>query len=243
MVIRIKRQLIILFFIYFPTLVNGQNDLPFHVGEKLTYDASFNFITAGQAKLFVSSLDTINNSDVYHIIFSVKTNNIADRIYKIRDRVDTWVDTEGLFTRKLKKKIREGRYRKKFQAMVNYQDSVIISNGDTIKVEKELRDPYSLLMYIRATPFKVDDLFSFTTFDENEFTDFQVIVHKKQKIKVPAGKFDCYVIEPFHPDRPLFKSKGDMTIWLSDDDRRLPVKIRSRAKFGSMVLKLREVSP
>jgi len=51
------------------------------------------------------------------------------------------------------------------------------------------------------------------------------------------------VVEPFREGRMLFKNRGDMKVWLSDDSQRLPVKIISKAKFGSLVMKLARHSP
>jgi hypothetical protein len=58
-----------------------------------------------------------------------------------------------------------------------------------------------------------------------------------------VGKFDCLVVEPFREGRMLFKNRGDMKVWLSDDSQRLPIKIVSKAKFGSLVMKLARHSP
>ena len=69
-----------------------------------------------------------------------------------------------------------------------------------------------------------------------------MIVHRKENISVIAGKFDCFVVEPFKEGRTLFKNKGDMKVWISDDEHRLPVMIVSKAAFGSLVMKLSEYS-
>ena len=122
------------------------------------------------------------------------------------------------------------------------EDSLITTEEGKFPLTQKIRDPYSMIYYLRTVPLKVGDLFSFTTFDNNKFMDFKIIVHHKEKIKVPAGKFNCFVIEPFQEGKSLLKSKGDMTIWLSDDKRKLPVRIESNASFGTMILKLKKVS-
>ena len=216
----------------------GQTRLPFQVGEKLTYDSHFNLIKAGTAQLHVSAREVISEVPVYHIIFTVKTNSFLDRIYKIRDRVETWIDARDFFTRKYSKKVREGNYRQTFSADVNYQDSVVTTGEDSFKIYQELRDPYSLFYYLRTIPLQIGDQFSFVTFDNNQFVNIHFNVNRRETISVGAGTFDCLVIEPFLKGKPLFKHKGDMTIWFSDDDQRLPVKVVSKTKIGSMILKL-----
>lgn len=230
-----------LFVLFAPLAVMGQKLLPFDVGETLNYDSNFNFIKAGTAKLQVVALESLDNVSVYHILFTLNTYPILDHIYKIRDKVETWIDAEGFFTRKFHKKLREGRHRSRFSATVNYEDSVITAGEESFTIHQELRDPYSLFYYLRTIPLKVGDRFSFVTFDNNRFIDIDLTVHRKERIAVQAGQFDCLVVKPFREGRSLFKYQGDMTIWLSDDDRRLPVKVISKTKFGSMILKLRSL--
>jgi hypothetical protein len=61
-------------------------------------------------------------------------------------------------------------------------------------------------------------------------------------VKSPLGTFSCKVIRPFSDGKNLFKNAGDMQIWISDDKKRLPVKIQIKMKFGSMMLLLKKVS-
>lgn len=225
----------------FPFSLMGQQAVPFSVGETLHYDSNLNFIPAGTAILQVVATESLDDTSVYHILFTARTNSIVDRIYRIRDRVDTWIDVNGLFTRKFSKQIREGKYRNSFSATINYEDSVVVSERDSFKISHELRDPYSLFYYLRTIPLEVGDSLSFLTFDNNEFVDIHLTVHRRETITVGAGQFDCLVVEPFREGRSLFKYRGDMTIWLSDDQYRLPVKILSKLEFGSMMLKLKSL--
>tara|TARA_B100000315_G_scaffold260938_1_gene328039 strand:+ start:27856 stop:28575 length:720 start_codon:yes stop_codon:yes gene_type:complete len=228
--------------ICFVGFTSAQTLNPFDIGESLHYSAKINFIPAGIAKLKIKAIETVDGFETFHISFNVKSSKIIDRLFKVRDVVETWVDTKELFTRKFRKDIRERNYKNKFSATINYEDSLITTEEREFPVSQEIRDPYSMIYYLRTVPLKVGDLFSYTTFDNNKFTVFKIIVHHKEKIKVPAGKFNCFVIEPFREGKSLLKSKGNMTIWLSDDKRRLPVKIESNASFGTMILKLKKVS-
>ena len=222
-------------------LAGAQETQPFRVGEVLRYDASINFLRAGSAVLEVSSQESLQDAQVFHIIFSLTSNRFLDRLYRVRDQVETWIDVDGLFTRKYRKKLREKNYSKDFLAQMSYEDSVVVSGKKSFPLTQELRDPYSLFYYLRTLPLQVGDLLSFTTFDNNRFTDFQVTVHRTESVRVPAGRFDCIVIEPFRKGRALLKNQGDMIIWFSDDEKRLPVKVVSKAKFGSVILRLRSV--
>ena len=106
-----SRLSIIVILICFSPHING-NSLPFRVGETLNYTAKFNFIPAGTAKLKVVSLDTVNNIPSFHIQYSARTGSLADKLFKIRDQVDLWIDEKGMFIHHQIKTIRQGNYKK-----------------------------------------------------------------------------------------------------------------------------------
>ena len=215
---------------------------PFTVGETLKYDLKVNVIKAGHAKLQVIGEEIVDENQTYHIKYTVKSNRYVDRLFYVRDQVDSWLDKNGLFTRKFMKYIREGSYRYKLEAKMNYIDSTLTSEDEVFQIDSEIRDPFSLFYYLRSIPLKVGQKLSFKTFDNGQFVDFHIIVHRKENVRVPAGRFRCLVIEPYRKGKTLFKQKGDMRIWLTDDERRLPVKIETKATFGSMTMLLKKIS-
>jgi len=215
---------------------------PFSIGETLEFDLKVNIIKAGHAKLQVIGEEIVDENQTYHIKYTVKSNRYVDRLFYVRDQVDSWLDKNGLFTRKFMKNIREGSYRYKLEAKMNYIDSTLTSEDEVFQIDSEIRDPFSLFYYLRSIPLKVGQKLSFKTFDNGQFVDFHIIVHRKENVRVPAGRFRCLVIEPYRKGKTLFKQKGDMRIWLTDDDRRLPVKIETKATFGSMTMLLKKIS-
>jgi hypothetical protein len=231
----------ILFSLCFSCGIYG-NDFPFRVGETLNYTAKFNFIPAGTAALKIVSLDTVNNIPSFHIQYSARTGSFADRLFKIRDRVDSWIDIEGLFVHRQVKSIRQGNYRKNSQTELFYGDSLAVVNNDSIHISEIVFDPYSLFYYLRTIPLVLKETLKMVTFDNNSFTNFQLHVDKVESITVPAGIFKCLVIKPFKDGKTLLRNEGDMTIWFSEDLRRIPVQILVKLKYGTMNLKLTSFS-
>ena len=223
------------------SILCGQ-DLPFQIGEKLVYNAKFNIIPSGDASLEVIGVDTINGLGTYHARFKARTNPALDRLYKLRDQVDIWLDKTDLFTHQLKKNIREGSYHKKTLTTIHYDASFAIINSDTVTITGPVRDPYSLIFYLRSIPLKVGELLEFTSFENKISTPFKLAVTGKETIKTNAGSFKCIVVKPFSRGKALLKNEGDMQIWFSDDEKRLPIKIQIKLKFGSMNLKLKEIT-
>jgi hypothetical protein len=69
----------------------------------------------------------------------------------------------------------------------------------------------------------------------------EVRVLGRQKVKTPAGKFQCVVVEPLLKAGGIFKNKGRLVIWLTDDERRIPVQMKSKVMIGSIKVVLQEI--
>ena len=224
------------------TILYGQSEWPFQIGERLTYNVSFTGISAGQASLEIVNDAEINNHHQLHVRFIAKSTFPFSAIYTINDQIDTWLDSKYLYTKKLTKKIREGNYQKDLSTIIDYNQSIAITNGDTIIIDQFLHDSYSLFYYLRTIPLNIGETIDFTAFDGKKITPFQVITKTKETIYTMARTFPCLVVKPFREGTTLLKNKGDMTIWFSDDKNRLPVQIRIKLKYGSMLLKLNDIN-
>ncbi len=237
-----KNRFKFIFLICLTVFVFGNDKNLLKTGEKLTYEAFFNYIPAGTATLSVVGTETFNNRPVSHIQYKVKTGKMADKLFKVRDEINVWLDTESYNTYKVKKSIREGNYRQRSISEFYYEDSLAVCNEDTLKLNTPIKDPYSLLYYFRSLTLKTEQLLSFTTVDNKTLSTFQVKVVGKEEISTKLGKRSCFILKPFREGRSLFKNQGDMIVWLSDDPQRLPVQIQVKMKFGSMLLKLKSVT-
>ena len=234
-----RKLLIVLIII---SSITFSQDGPFNIGEKLNYSLHFNFIKMGRGYLLVEEDDIVNGIPAHHVTFSAKTSKFADRIFKVRDKVDIWLDQDDLTALKVLKKIREGDYNKNFYTVIDYDKSIAITNNDTIPLDGRVRDPYSLLFYLRTIPLEVGQILDFTTFDRKKTTSFQVLVAGKEEITTPAGTYNCKIIKPFREGKSLLKNSGDMMIWFSDDEHCIPIQIQIKLKFGSMLLQLLSVN-
>ena len=224
------------------TILTGQSPWPFQIGERFIYNVSFTGITAGQASLEVVNDTVVNNYDQLHIRFKARTTFPISSIYTINDQVDTWLDSKYLYTKKLTKNIREGNYKNDSYTIIDYDQSIAITNGDTVIIDQFLRDSYSLFYFLRTIPLIIGETINFTAFDGKRITPFQIITKTKETINTMAGTFPCLVVKPFREGTTLLKNKGDMMIWFSDDKIRLPIQIKIKLKYGSMLLKLKDIN-
>ncbi len=215
-----------------------RRDLPFQPGEVLKYSVYMNFIKAGEADMRVLSLDTTNSVPVFRISSKTLTRPFFDKIYKIRDILETRVDANQLHSLAFKKDISERKYTKQYNVKFNYFDSLAVSNEKTTKINGPVFDSVAMFYYIRAESLFTGKHIAFDSFDNDKLIPFEVVVRKPKSIKVPAGKFSCYQLEPIKISAKTFKYKNRISIYISNDNRKLPVKIINHTSIGSMVLKL-----
>ena len=228
------------FFLFYLNFVVGQ--IPFKVGESLQYYAEFNLIRVGEAKLKISEIEKINNIDSYHVTYYAKTKGLADRLFKIRDKIDIWIDKEEFFTHQLIKDINQGNYKNKINVKFDYKKSIATTSNEEVPIDFKARDSFSLFYYLRTIPLKENEIMSFSSFEGKRVVDYKLQIKGKETIRTEIGNYICTVIRPFQEGKNLFKNQGDIQIWISDDQNRLPVKIQIKMKFGSMTLLLKKVS-
>ncbi len=215
------------------------------VGEKLTFSIDYGFIHAGTATLEVKGTEQVNGSLSYHIESVARSSGFISKFYKVRDRVSSYIDREGIFSRRFEKSLREGVY-KSDRFIDFYQDRLIALN--TLKkyavteIPIYVQDILSCLYALRTFNLEVGKDEVFNVYADGKVYALKVIVHKIEKIKVPAGVFECFVVEPILKSEGLFRQKGKLKVWLTKDEHKLPVKMTSKVIIGSIGSNLEKYS-
>jgi hypothetical protein len=104
-----------------------------------------------------------------------------------------------------------------------------------------VHDVLSAFYYVRTVPLPTGATLSIPTHDNKKSYEMVVKVHKRERVEVPAGKFDCVLVEPMLKSEGVFKSKGSILVWLSDDARRIPVLVKSKIPVGSVSVSLTDL--
>ncbi len=211
----------------------------FGFGETVNFDVSYGFITAGTATMAVDpTLQFIQGHKCYHIRFDVASLKSFDWLYHVHDHYDSYVDVDGIFPVRFEQHIREGGYSRDFSADFDQvAHKVQTSDNQSFTVPDFVHDILSAYYYVRTLDLKSmhkDDLVHLQNFYKDNTYDLDVRVLGRQDIETDAGKFRCVVIEPLVKEGGLFKSEGRIIIWLSDDDRKLPIKVSTKVVIGSI---------
>ena len=228
----------------------GMEALPFQPGEKLTFNLRWGIISAGTAVLEVHPMAEVDGVETYHFSLTVRTNRVLDRIYRVRDRIDAYVFTDLSGTAFYKKKQREGRHERDIEVTFDReagtaQYSNFGKKEDPIEIVPGTFDPLSVFYAFRAMPFGDNNKVEIYVTDGKELQLGEGRLRGRETIQVPAGRFETRMVEPDMRDvGGVFEESDDATlrIWVSDDERRIPVRLSSKVVVGSFHAELIEIN-
>lgn len=216
----------------------------FQAGETLTYKVFYTVIGAyfgaGEAT-FTCNLENFNNKPVYHVIGDGKTYSFYDKIFKVRDRYESYVDTQTLQPYKFIRNVYEGGYKKYESITFNKNTSTAITNDGVFKTPSCIQDVISAIFYARNIDFskyKPDDKIPFAMFLDNEVFNMYIRYVGRETVKTRYGKFRAIKFKPLLIKGTLFEGGEKMTVWVSDDENHLPVRIESPISVGSVKVDL-----
>lgn len=215
----------------------------FIAGEHLIFDVGFSFITAGEAAFEIFSTDSVNGRECYRVVFTVKTVPSFSWIFKVEDRYETILDAKGIFPWKFIQHVREGRYSRDFTAEFDQMKGVAKAEGKTFPIPPYVHDAVSAFYFVRTMDFsqsRVGQKYLLHNFFKDTTYQLAVKFLGRQQISVDAGLFNTVIIEPMIQEGGLFKSNGRVLIWLTDDERKIPVKVSTKVVVGSIEAELRE---
>ncbi len=209
----------------------------FGAGEYLRFDVNYGYITAGEAVMKIR--DTLINGSrrCLKIEFTVTSKPFFDLVYKVRDRYESIIDSEGLFPWRFEQHIREGGYTRDFTADFDQHRHVAMTSEGDHPVPPYVHDIMSAFYFARTidyTNFAVGQKIHLQNFYKDSTYELDVRFKGRQDIEVEAGKFKCVVVEPLAREGGLFKSDGKVYVWLTDDDRKMPVRVSSKIAIGSI---------
>lgn len=209
----------------------------FKEGEVLTFDVKYGFVTAGIATMSIPKIRRISGRDAYHVLFEVNTVPSFDWIFKVRDRYETFIDTEGLFPWRFEQHIREGSYSRDFSAFFDQRRGKAKTSEGEYDIPLYVNDIVSAFYLARTFDYskmKINDRIHLQNFYKDKVYDLDIRYLGKERITVAAGTFDCIIVEPLVLEGGLFKSEGNIIIWLSDDDLKIPVRVKTKVVIGSI---------
>jgi hypothetical protein len=218
------------------TLRTLQNNA-FAAGETLSFSVKYGFLTAGDAIIATSDTTMGNGREAYKVAFNVDSKPVFNWIFKVTDRYSTYIDKQGLFPWRFEQHIREGGYSRDFVAQFDQVNHEAITTEKNYRIPPYVHDIMSAFFYSRTIDykdFKVGQRIHLQNFFKDSTYELDVKFKGRQRVEVEAGTFDCVIVEPLAREGGLFKSDGSVYIWLTDDERKIPVKVSTKIAIGSI---------
>ncbi|PKL82194.1 MAG: DUF3108 domain-containing protein [Ignavibacteriae bacterium HGW-Ignavibacteriae-3] len=220
-------------------------NIAFTVGEKLTFEVNYGFITAGYAEYSIPKISRIAGRDVYNVTFNVSSVPTFDAFYKVRDHYETYLDVEGIFPWRFEQHIREGGYSRDFSAFFDQRKGKAKTSEGSYDIPKYVHDIVSALYLGRTFDYskmKEGDKVHLENFYKDKTYPLDIVYKGKETVSVKAGKFDCIILEPLVQEGGLFKNEGSIIIWLTNDELKIPVKVKTKVLIGSIDAELSSYS-
>jgi hypothetical protein len=221
----------------------------FREGEELSFVIKWGVITAGYSTLAVPGVVPIDGRPAYHLVSEAKSAGMASAFYKVEDHNEAWLDKGALVSVRYEKRIREGKFRIEESILIDqirhrflihsYRIDKNLYEQKEGEVPPNVLDVYGSLYFVRTLPLDVGDVYTIDVISGEKIYPLEVRVKKLEKVKVPAGKFDTFLVEPLLRGPGIFISKGKkLEVWLTADERRMPVRMRSEVFIGHVSAEL-----
>jgi len=225
-------------------LFTGQSAIAFPIPERLEFEISYTGIPAGRVIQEVTQ-----EGNEVRIVSTAKSADWLKLFFPVDDRIESVLirGAPPLFIgvpRLYRERISEGRKRYEKDAVFD-RDLLEVNTSDflsktetTQKITRRTYDTLSSFFYYRTVALQVGTSSFIEIFDCKKLWNTEVQVLRREEIVTPLGRFKTVLIKPIMKFEGIFARTGDMFIWLTDDDRRLPVQMKSKVRIGSITVTL-----
>jgi hypothetical protein len=216
--------------------------VPYGVGERLEYDVKFGKIKVGSGAMEVAGVQDVRGHDTWHTVFTVRGGTF---FYRVNDRYESWIDRRTGNSLRFSQDLSEGRRDVERDFEIIPEQAVYIEGAGST-TQPSVRNPLddgSFLYFLRTIPLAVGETYTFNRYFRPDRNPVTIKVLRRERIHVPAGEFDAIVVQPIIKTKGIFSENGHAEVWLSDDDNRIMLQMKSGLSFGSLNLYLKSYRP
>lgn len=227
-----------------------ERDLPFATGEKLYYRAKWGLVDAGRAMIEVGPPADVQGARALHFTMATSTSAVLEGLYKVRERIDSFTD-QALTRTLLYTKRSEGKHPRDVSVTTDW-NAMTATYSNSGKAEAAVQiipgtlDPLSVIYAIRAMDLRENLTVAIPVTDGKKCVAGSARVLRREKIDMEGTTYDTYLVEPsLEGIGGIFKDsdRSGLHIWFTADNRKLPVRIRSKAPFGTFEFTLISCKP
>jgi hypothetical protein len=235
---------IILLLLFFTTLsFDSRQNEAFDVGEWFKFRIHYGIVNAGYATLEVKEA-TVNSKKVFHVIGRGYTIGVSKFFFKVEDLYESYIDKDSRSPYQYVRKIDEGGYTKDQEGFFNQSENKILvkdykhKTEKTFSIPRNTQDIMSSFYYLRNYPnidkIKAGEFVAIDMFFDDTTTKFRLKFLGREDITTKFGVVSTMVFRPLVQSGRVFKEEESLTVWITDDDNKLPVRIKASLTVGSI---------
>ncbi|MGD8866040.1 MAG: DUF3108 domain-containing protein [Gemmatimonadales bacterium] len=216
-------------------------DVPFGVGERLDYRVKFGPLRVGKAQMMVEGVERIEGHPVYHLYSIIEGST---PFYKLVDKQESWLDVAQLASRRYLQDSKQGSY-ERYRVIDFDLENLVYSqhNGETGPIPAGALDDCSFVYFVRSLTLEVGETYEWNRYFRLDRNPVILKVLRREEVDVPAGEFSTIVVRPIIKSGGIFSEGGEAEIYITDDENRVPVKLVTKLKVGSIILELTDYAP
>ena len=226
---------------------NAQKDMAFKNGEWFKYKLSYSgWFKAGEATVNLN--EDVNNNQLLHAKMIGKSTGAVNLFFKVYDRYESYFYKKNIKPYRFIRNINEGGYTKNIEILFDQTTKVAKVNNFKKKLSNNFsfnensQDMVSVFYYLRNF-FRIDDLdknneIAIDMFFDSENYSLKIKYLSTEIINTNFGKILCHKIQPYVQSGRVFKKDESLTMWISADKNRIPMRIKADLIVGSIRIDL-----
>ena len=228
-----------------PTVSRPRADYAFPLGQTYVYGGQWRIFNAGTASLRMEKAGQENR-----IVASADAAGTVALLYHVQDRLESFFDPSSFCSRSTSRHVEEGFRRVDTNITFDYArrkaifDQKNLKKNETKHEQHEIpgcvTDMLSAIYYVASLPLEPGRTFSFPLNDGGESVVVNLHVEAREQIKTPAGTFNTVRTQP-EAATGLVRDKGKLWIWYTDDAAHVPVQMRARMNWGTLIFQLQRI--
>jgi hypothetical protein len=214
----------------------------FTYGEELNYRVHYGIINAAKIKMKVDDESVeVHDRQTYHLIADGKTLSTFDWMFKVRDRFESYMDMEYMAPVKYFKSVKEDNYSDVDLVFFDHDKKKIKGKKKNMDCPAYVQDIIGAVYYARTIDFNAatkGQKFPIDVYLDQEIYNLEFKFLGKETIKSDIGKVKCIKIKPKAVADRVFKDDESITLWVSDDENKIPIRIEATLAVGSLKVDL-----
>jgi hypothetical protein len=220
---------------------------PFRIGESITLRLEYLGLTAAYLKIETMPYVLLNSKKAFHFRGSLDTSMLMNILYKAHDTLDEYIDYQNFVPLKEEVHLNETKQNMEQFVIYDHKDKKAIfwkkkiDKNDKLTEERRVDefaeyalDVPSTVYFIRTQNLQVGDKLETVVYDNGKLWELTVDVLRTELLNTGIGKVETLLLRPSLKLGGQPQQKGELLLWITNDDRKIPVRFRAKAKIGSI---------